>query len=61
MYTQYIYTIIIRLLVKIMDALIKERLRRDIRAIWLIKTSSKFLDGMKGLHQNKTNNIFKNI
>ena len=38
-----------------MDALTWERLRRDIRAIYGYKcnTSSKFLDGMKGLHQIK--------
>ena len=44
-----------------MDALTRERLRSDIIDIYIYiyiymvisETSSKFLDGIKGLHQNK--------
>ena len=43
-----------------MDALTRERIQRDIIAIWLsIKNSSKFLDGTPPkLNNNKNNNIY---
>ena len=51
---------IVSALVKTMDSLTRERLRMDIIAKWIqVKTASKFLDGMKALHQNKIINIYK--